>query len=749
MAISQKIEKRTLSFAVIVILIFIVLILRLAYLQLIKGDKFFSMAENNRIEYQTIGAPRGKIYTTDGEILVTNKLAYSASIRSNALHTEESVTKITNELSRILDLDRQELLESLLRNVVDGKVILLNDLTSADKETLTANLENMPGTSIEQMVDENGQIIKEYFQINIQRVSMQNLLKTSKKFSELFPIEYDQLLVKLIANGDKNSKVPSIRVKRNLTQEEMVILEENLNDLPGVTVDKLSIRDYVNGLTLAHTLGYMGSISIDELQYFSDQGYRGDDLIGKTGLERYYESYLRGEDGREQIEVNSKREKMRTLGVNEPLPGANLFINIDLGLQKKVEQLLDETLTQLREEAKDDPKLKGGPTGGAVVVMNPQNGKILTLVSNPAFDPNLFAEGISNIDFNSLQNDPYKPFTNRVIGVAPPPGSIFKLVSAATYLEEKFIDENTIVNDVNGRYTIGEWTFDNWARTSRGGIGELNIRGAIANSNNIFFYTIAHQIYNQGRGGEVLPEYAKKFGLGQLTGIDLTGEKEGLVPDKEYKREKYGEIWLPGNSLHLSIGQWDLSTTPIQLLRYVSAIGNGGTLYRPAIVDRIENYDGMLIKKFEPEVVGHLPVSPKNLEILKDGMVGVTTVGTAQKSFEDLPIKVAGKTGTAQTTSSYANHGWFAGFAPAEKPEIAILVFIEQGVSSSNTLPIVREILKYYFDIEDPVPEVSETPENELSDEQLAEDEVGMINEPEPTLSEKLKKFFDETFSTP
>lgn len=754
MTISPKLDRRILVFGLIIILIFIVLLARLAYLQLFLGDKYYQQAEGNRINYQTIVAPRGKIFTSAGEILVTNKMAYSVLVRNKSLSSEENVTQVVNGLSDILQMNRLAILEILLRNVTDGQVNLLDKLTLEEKVVIITNQKRLPGMTIQREFNDQGEVEREYLRVNLRAVSTTNLIKACKNLAELFTLSYDQLLSEIIAKGIKDQS--TTRIKRNLSQAEMVVLEENLESLPGVVVDKVSIRDYVEGSSLSHVLGYMGSIDMHDLKVFKDQGYRGDDYIGQDGLEREYESYLRGINGQEQFEVDSKRRKIRTLGVNAPLPGANLYLNIDLALQKKVEKLLEETLEQLAEEAKIDADLKGGPKGGAVIVMDPQTGKILAMASNPSLDPNLFAAGISSEALDEFSTDPNEPFKNKALTLAPP-GSIFKLVSAAAFLEEKVVDEDTQLMDENGRYTIGQWTYDNWAREIHGGYGLLKMEEALAYSNNIYFYTAAHQLYDQGKGGVAFSNYARDFGLGRLTGVDLPYEKTGFVPDKQWKKQTKKEIWLPGESLHFAIGQGYLTTSPIQLISFLCAIGNGGKIYRPYLVDRIESYDGQLVKQFEPEITSELSVSHETLEIIKKGMVGVTTYGTAKRAF-GLPITVAGKTGTAQTRSDYANHGWFAGFAPADDPEIAILIFIKHGVSSRYTLPIVSDILKYCFQIPDPAKEepvilddlleqtIQPTINAEMQIEAVGEQE--QVLETEPSVTDKLIEFYQDIFSS-
>lgn len=798
MAISQNMERRASSLQILLIVIFAILAARLAYLQLIQGSYFFAQAEDNRINFYTIGAPRGKIITADGKILVSNKMAYSASIRTGDLKEPEKFMKTVDKVIDILHLNHLEVMENLAKNVVDGEVVLKEGLKPEEKKLLTENRERLPGISIVEEKNPLGQIQQENAVINIRTVNTKNLLSSCKTVAELLGLDYETLLTHVVKFGAKSAGT-SLKIKRSLTQEEMVILEELRPTLPGVVVEKISIRDYVYGSTAAHMIGYVGAITEDELKTRKEKGYRNDDLIGKIGLERQFEEYLRGQDGREEIEVDSRARKIRTLGVNTPLPGSNLLTNIDLGLQTKAEELLDETLSKLKEMAKGDSKMHGGPTGGAIIIMNPKNGKILAMTSRPNFDLNLFAGGISTELYRQLNSpEANKPFVNRPIMQTLPPGSIFKLVSASTYLEEGIIDEHSTVYDSNGRYTIGRYTFDNWARQTRGGYGSLNVVQAIAHSNNIFFYSLAHRLYKMSKD-DALSDYAKAFGLGKRTGVDLPGEEEGLVPDTEWKMRVYKHGWQAGELLHLSIGQSDLRATGLQLLNYISAIANGGKLYKPYIVERIETYDGLVLKQFEPKVIGKLPISEKTLNLLRRGMEGVASYGTAGSQLGKMPVKIAGKTGTAQNnTAVRANHGWFAGYAPAEDPELAILVLIEHGSSSSYTVPIAKELINYYFarkkneetatpaTPDDPnQPDGTGTTAGQPSDELTGSGQpaagqtppagttggqggqpgatasgtnpsgqagtsgtAAPVNEP-PALSDELKQFYDEAFSSP
>ncbi|MFW6237731.1 MAG: penicillin-binding protein 2 [Halanaerobiales bacterium] len=502
-----------------------------------------------------------------------------------------------------------------------------------------------------------------------------------------------------LKSGGRSSS--GLLLKRNISRENMVILEENSDDLPGILVEESSIRDYVFREIGAHNFGYTGEISLSELESVTDRGYNynGRDMIGKSGLEREYELHLRGIAGVEQIEVNSAGEKVKTLGVKSPVPGNNLHLNLDMELQTVSHRLLQENLQDLKEKAREDDELSQ-PTGGVVIVMEPGSGRILSLVSLPSFDSNHFAGGISEKKYVELSDDPENPLWNRPVRAVLPPGSVFKLITGVAAIEELGINEDTMFEDENGEFKISGWDrpFRNWLDE---GEGELSFSRAIARSNNIVFYELGYRLYRDF-GGEVLTSYADKFGLGKKTGVDLPGERPGLAPTPEWKREHKGEGWYPGDSVNLSIGQGDLLTTPMQLIQIINVIANEGKIYRPFLVDEIVDSRGNVVKEFSPEVSGRTGISDRTFSIMEEGMLEATrsSYGTARSAFQDFPVKVAGKTGTAQTSSVGTNHGWFAGYAPADEPEVSILVFLENGNSSSYALPVASGILQEYFGFE-------------------------------------------------
>ncbi|MGM0603125.1 MAG: penicillin-binding protein 2 [Bacillota bacterium] len=518
-----------------------------------------------------------------------------------------------------------------------------------------------------------------------------------KNLSETASLDYNILLDNYTRNSTGDSLEPII-LKRHLKKETMVVVAENSDMLPGIFVKESSLRDYVYPETMPHATGYIGEINKNELIELNEAGYNysGGDLIGKSGLEREYELYLRGEAGAEQIEVNSRGRKVKTIGIKNPEAGNNLILNIDFDLQQAAEKVLEENFEKLRREAEDDPE-RNMPTGAAAVVMDIRDGSILSITSIPDFSLNLFARGISESEYKSLLTNRLNPLIDRTTMSAVPPGSIFKLITGTAAVEELGVRADTNFYDSSGVFYLPNWSrpFRNW---HYGGEGKLDFTKAIARSNNIIFYQLGFDLYEEFKG-EMLAKYARQYGLGEKTGIDLPGEKPGFVPDNEWKQKNFSESWYPGDSVNLSIGQGGLLTTPIQITQLIASIAGDGILYKPQIVDKIVDVEGEILVDFKPELKDNLDsISPDTFSILKEGMYEVTneSYGTAYRHFENFPIKTAGKTGTAQT-STENNHGWFGGFAPYKDPEIAVLVFLENGGSSSFTVPIARDIMSYYF----------------------------------------------------
>lgn len=488
----------------------------------------------------------------------------------------------------------------------------------------------------------------------------------------------------------------SVLIKQNLSREEALVFLEQAGASSGFRVVNTPIRDYKAPFVFSHLLGYVGKVNAEEYLEKREEGYLYNDAIGKTGLELVYEPSLRGTFGQRQVEVDARGIVKKVFGEKIAQPGKNLYLNIDAELQKKLYEVLSNRV------------IGTGRKSGAAIAMNPQNGKILALISFPGFDNNLFAEGISAKDFARLEADQSRPLFNRAVAGTYPPGSTVKPMIATAALEERIINEKTTVEDrgyivIKNIYGGPDYFFYGY---NRKGLGFMNVRSAIALSSDIFFYVVGGGYEPEkisGLGIDRLAAYLKKYKLGERLGIDLPGEAEGLVPTPEWKKEyfKGDEVasrWYLGDTYHVSIGQGDLLATPLQVLSWMAAIANGGKIWRPFIVDRIEDQEGKVVKKNEPQSLAALDINPKNIQIVREGMRQVVTEGTA-KSLQQLPISSGGKTGTAQFDARNLSrtHAWFTAFAPYENPEIAIVVLIEDGgEGGTNSVPVAREVLDWW-----------------------------------------------------
>lgn len=486
-----------------------------------------------------------------------------------------------------------------------------------------------------------------------------------------------------IKPGSLESHQP-LFVADNIEYEKAMLLYLESADWNGIFLSNKISRDYnLSAQSLSHVLGYIGKINKDELKKFGSE-YLPIDYIGKSGIEFFWENELKGINGKKEVEVDAYGREKKNLNYQAAVDGHNLVLTIDVSLQKKLEEVIAHTLSGL--------KLKKA----AAVALDPSNGEVLALVSFPNYDDNLFARGISQEEYGRLVNNPDQPLFNRAVSGEYPSGSTIKPVIAAAALEEGFINENTSFISTGG-IRVGEWFFPDWLP---GGHGVTNVRRAIAESINTFFYYIGGG-YNdfKGLGVELITRYAKLFGLGAQTGIDISGEASGFLPTKEWKEKTKNERWYIGDTYHLAIGQGDLLVTPLQVAVYTSVFANGGSLYRPHLVKEILSRNDELISRVESTPVRTDFIKDNNIKIVRQGMRQVVTSGSA-RSLQAVPVSVAGKTGTAQWSSKDLPHAWFTGFAPYDQPQIVITVLIEGGgEGSSVAVPIVRDVLSWYFSI--------------------------------------------------
>jgi penicillin-binding protein 2 len=489
-----------------------------------------------------------------------------------------------------------------------------------------------------------------------------------------------------------------VPIKKDVEPTTIVKLYESKMDLPGVEVDPVPLRYYSNGEFACHLFGYIREINDKELERLKDSGYRPGDIIGKSGLEKTFEPYLKGVDGGIIFEVDIHDRPLRRLEYREPQPGNNLFLTIDYKLQKVAEQALEEQFeyNQLHSKYK---KAKSG----LAVALDPRTGDILAMVSKPGFDPNVFVGPVSPAVAKQLYNNKLNPFMNRVLQGEYAPGSTFKpLTVIAALMEGKVTLDDRFY--CNGYDPVWGKRFKCWTVTNPVKVpmhGSQNIIDGLKNSCNIVMAELGRRI-----GPDVLARYARNFRFGKPTGIDLApGEKTGLVPDREWKKRVKKLPWYPLETCHYAIGQGALTVTPLQLAQFYAGIANNGRIYRPRLVSKITNAAGEQLVAYKPEVMADLNIDQQAAAIVKQGMVEVVSIGTASTPFRGFPVDkypVAGKTGTAQKPP-YDSNGLFACFAPANNPEIVVVTVVEQGGGgSSAAAPVARKILDAYFNIEKP-----------------------------------------------
>lgn len=456
-----------------------------------------------------------------------------------------------------------------------------------------------------------------------------------------------------------------IMLASQIDRETALLWQVRLADLAGVSVEKVPARIYVDTPGLGQVLGYVGRLSSEDQVKWPNRSLAS--LVGKDGLEVVYEEVLQGKPGKEHIEVDAKGRVERTLASEAPLPGETLTLSLDLELQKSLANHL-AAVSQERGAAK-----------AAAVALDPQSGAILAMVSLPSFDPTVFVAAERQAERLVLLEDPNQPLLNRVISGTYPTGSTVKPVIAAAALAEGTITPTTRLDTSSGVIQIGQWRFPDWKVH-----GTTDVRLAIAESNDIFFYALGGGYESiSGLGIDRLKSWLSRFGFGATTGIDLPGEAAGLVPDDSWKRSRFGEGWYIGDSYHLAIGQGFFLATPLQLALATSAVANGGELLTPYLAAYRESTTGNRVTLHDKTTRARALADPDVLEVVRAGLRLTVTGGTA-RSLQAVPVEVAGKTGTAQFGPTKETHSWFTGYAPATDPQIVVSIIVEGGGESSD-----------------------------------------------------------------
>ncbi len=580
------------AIAAVILCVFCAFVLRLWQLQIVDGDSFRMMSENNRLRLRRIPPIRGLMYDRSGEIIVDNRPSF------DVVFVPEDA------------LAQPKIFENFMRLVPE--VAAPSGIRALEAE---------------------------------QRRSFE-----------------------------------SIVIAKDVSWNTLVDVEAHQMDLPGISVEIRSKRLYTGGASAAHIFGYVGEVNEKEIDARSD--YRAGDLVGKVGLERAWEELLRGRVGGQQVEVDASGKKLRVIDEVRAKPGHNLQLTIDIGLQGVVERVL-------------------GEAEGALVVLQVDTGEVLALANRPAFDPNVFAKGLRNEEWRALVGNPLRPLMNRALKGLYPPGSTVKPIMALAALEEGIVTPATEFRCVGG-LPFGGRTFHCWKRS---GHGKLDLKQALAQSCDVYFYQIGQRL-----GIQKIADYSKRFWLGKDLGLGLE-TAQGLIPDAGWKRRRYETPWYAGETLSVVIGQGYMIATPLQMAVVTAALANGGRVFRPMFVKHILDAERNIVRSFEPVHIANVDVAEEHLMIVREAMQEVVLgeSGTGKEAAL-MDVRVAGKTGTAQVVSGvrtvqheiprhHRDHAWFVAFAPADRPEVAVVCLLEHAGKGGGTAaaPIVRKVLEAYF----------------------------------------------------
>src|SRR5437899_6668609 len=481
-----------------------------------------------------------------------------------------------------------------------------------------------------------------------------------------------------------------VLLKTGLTLREAALIEGHRLDLPGLRIQAESQRSYVNGPLAGHLLGYVGEVSAEQQDEPAFAGLVQGSFVGKTGVEKTFDQVIRGKPGQKTVEVDARGTERKTLSVQEQTSGDDLYLSIDVPMQRMAENLL-------------------GNESGAVVAIDPNNGDVLVMASRPTFDPNVLSHGITGAVWEQIANDIRHPLTNRAIQGQYPPGSTFKIMVASAALESERWSPETRVHCA-GAHPFGNHVFRDW---KKGGHGSIDLEQAIVNSCDVYFYVLGNRI-----GVDAIAVAAHQYGLGEPTGVELQGERPGTVPSTEWKRKVRKEAWYPGETISVAIGQGYVTVTPLQLAAAMGAVANGGTLYRPRLVRAIRERSTGQLRDILPVERGEVPMRENSFAILQNDLQAMVTHGTGGRAKSKF-VDIAGKTGTAQTVGARPNfekgqdipkqfrdHAWFVAFAPVLNPRVAIAVIVENtGHGGTFAAPIAKALIEEYLKEHDRQPD--------------------------------------------
>lgn len=514
------------------------------------------------------------------------------------------------------------------------------------------------------------------FNVYVELSDVRNRERLFQKLEDLLALDARELKKTILTQGGTR-----VKLKAGLSLKEAAIVESHRLDLPGVVVHPEYQRNYPQGSSAAHVIGYVGEISKDQLGQEQFHGLVQGSIIGQYGVERTYDRALRGQAGRKLIEVDALGHEKRTIFVEKPQAGNDVYLTLDFRLQQLAEDVL-------------------GEEAGAIVALDPQTGETLALASRPGFDPNALSRGLPVEEWNVLLQDPRHPLTNRAIQGHYPPGSVFKIIMASAVLGTSAIDPTERIR-CGGGFRFGKRTFRDW---KAGGHGNVDLHAAMMHSCDVYFYRLGHRL-----GIDTIATHAKRFGLGRRTGVDLPAEVTGIVPSPEWKRHTRGEAWYPGETISVSIGQGFVTVTPLQMANVIAAVGNNGRVSTPHVVRGVRQREHGVIQEWNPSR-GHAVqlVQPQGLRRIRTALAAVVAEGTGRRARSSL-VGIAGKTGTAQvvglreeseddTPKKFRDHAWFVAYAPLTRPRIAVAVLVEHmGQGGVVAAPLAKELIEAYL----------------------------------------------------
>lgn len=684
--LAKNIDKKNINFRYNIATIFtyiigIVLIVQLFNLQIVHGAEYREESNTRLTRESTLEAARGDILDRSGNVLVSSSQKFNLELYKSKIDTKtlnDTILKIVN------------VLEKYNVSYTDYFPININPFEYQLSENSLTNWKTNNN------IDENATAEEAFYRFKEKyKIDNEDINEVRKIISIRYAI-----------SKEGYSSTKSITIAKDIPREAVAEFNENGDEFPGINISVQPIREYKEGTLASHILGYAYKISNDEYQERKDS-YDQNDIIGKTGVEALFEEYLKGKKGIKQIDMAVDGTITAENIAEEAVAGSNVVLTIDSKLQKIAEDALKNNIEKIRNGGfgkSYDAK------GGSCVVMNVKTGEVLAMASYPDYNPQSFANGISNEEWQGyLQNESY-PLLNKSIQSAYEPGSIFKMVTAIAGLESGNITLNERINDTGIYKKYGaEWKC--WYYTDyHSGHGYLNVIGAIEKSCNFFFYETADRM-----GIDTLDKYAKYFGLGTKTGIELPDEVAGTLASKEYTKS-INRTWNPGDTINAAIGQGYNKFTPLQMTKYISMIANGGNKIDASIIKTIQNPDGTEvskdeIKNFTNKKLGisnnsdeeNIALNKDYVNAVKEGMKSVTSgeAGTAYVRFKNFNIKVGGKTGSAEAGKDKNGNdlvnAWFAAFAPYDDPEIAVVVMVENGGHGNYTAEAVRDIMAEYF----------------------------------------------------